>query len=432
MRCAVTHSPEPAEPPEPTSPLQIRDFRLFWLARFSSVLATTGMVVIIGYQLYDVARSDYRMPITTAAFQLGLLGLVQFLPLFFLTPIAGVAADRFDRRILGGMAVGTDMLIALALAIAVRADAVSLPLLYVLAALHGAARVFVGPALSAIVPNVVPASLMPRAIAMSSIAWQIGSVAGPAVAGLLFALRPDAPYWASAALLLVALLGLLAIRRQPVHAENLEVHPVRQILDGFRYVWNERFLLGCVTLDLFAVLMGGATALLPVFARDILHVGSEGLGLMRGAPAVGAALVAIVLSWKPIARNVGTKMLLGVAGFGLATIGFGLSRSFALSLAMLGLLGAADMVSVYIRSSLVQLNTPDPMRGRVSAISGLAISASNELGEMQSGVAAALLGATGAVVFGGVGAIVVTLLWAVLFPELRNARTFAPQYRQAG
>jgi MFS family permease len=207
------------------------------------------------------------------------------------------------------------------------------------------------------------------------------------------------------------------------------VHPVRQIVDGFKYVWNERFLLGCITLDLFAVLMGGATALLPVFARDILHVGSEGLGIMRGAPAVGAALVAFYLSWKPIAHNVGNKMLLGVAGYGLATIGFGLSREFLLSLVMLALLGAADMVSVYVRSSLVQLNTPDHVRGRVSAISGLAISASNELGEMQSGVAAALLGATGAVVFGGAGAIVVTVLWAVLFPELRNARTFAPQYR---
>ncbi len=196
------------------------------------------------------------------------------------------------------------------------------------------------------------------------------------------------------------------------------------------YVWNERFLLGCITLDLFAVLLGGATALLPVFARDILQVGSEGLGLMRAAPAAGAAIVALILAFWPLARNVGVKMLWAVVVFGLATIVFGLSTSFWLSLAMLALLGASDMVSVYIRSSLVQLNTPDDMRGRVSSISGLAISASNELGEMQSGLAAALLGATGAVMFGGVGAIAVTVLWAWLFPELRNARTFAPQYRQ--
>lgn len=426
MRCAVTETQT-----EPTSPIQIPDYRIFWLSRFSSVLATTGMVVIIGYQLYDVARSDYGMSITQAAFQLGLLGLVQFIPMFLLTPIAGVAADRFDRRLLGALAAGIDLLIALTLAASTYSDAITLPLIYLLAALHGSARVFVGPALSSIVPNIVPPSLLPRAIAMNSIAWQVGSVAGPAAAGLLFALAPSSAYWTSSVLLLIAVVGLLSIRKQPVHAANRDQHPVRQIVDGFKYVWNERFLLGCVTLDLFAVLMGGATALLPVFARDILHVGSEGLGIMRGAPAIGAALVAIVLSWKPIANDVGTKMLLGVAGYGLATIGFGLSTWFPLSLFMLALLGAADMVSVYIRSSLVQLNTPDHVRGRVSAISGLAISASNELGEMQSGVAAALLGATGAVVFGGVGAIVVTVLWAVLFPELRNARTFAPQYRQA-
>lgn len=414
----------------PTSPVQIRDFRLLWLARFCSVLATTGMVVIIGYQLYDVARSDYGMSIKEAAFQLGLLGLVQFVPLFLLTPVAGVAADRFDRRLIGALAAGIDLIIALCLALAAHADAVTLPLLYLLAALHGAARVFAGPALSSIVPNVVPADLMPRAIAMSSIAWQVGGVAGPAAAGLLFAMRPEAPYWTSAVLLAISLVSVANIRRLPLHEANRNIHPVRQIVDGFRYVWNERFLLGCVTLDLFAVLLGGATALLPVFARDILHVGSEGLGIMRGAPAIGAALVAIVLSWRPIAHNVGVKMLLGVAAFGLATIGFGLSREFWLSLLFLALLGAADMVSVYVRSSLVQLNTPDDVRGRVSAISGLAISASNELGEMQSGVAAALLGATGAVVFGGIGAIVVTIAWALLFPELKNARTFAPQYRQ--
>lgn len=389
------------------------------------------MVVIIGYQLYDVARSDYGMTIAQAAFQLGLLGLVQFIPLLFLTPVAGIIADRFDRRLIAILSGSADFFIALSLATAAHVDAVTLPLLYILAALHGATRVFVGPALNAIVPNVVPPALLPRAIAMSSIAWQIGSVAGPAAAGMLFAARADAPYWTSAALLIVSVSNLLFIRKMPTYAANREVHPVRQILDSFSYVWNERFLLGCITLDLFAVLMGGATALLPVFARDILNVGAEGLGIMRGAPAVGAALVAIFLSWRPIAADVGNKMLLGVAGYGLATIGFGLSTSFPLSLLMLTFLGAADMVSVYIRSSLVQLNTPDPVRGRVSAISGLAISASNELGEMQSGIAAALLGATGAVVFGGVGAIVVTVLWAWIFPELRNARTFAPQYKSA-
>ena len=254
---------------------------------------------------------------------------------------------------------------------------------------------------------------------------------GPAMAGVLYAARPDAPYWIAAALLSISVISTIAIRRLPPSETSRDQHPVRQVVEGFRYVRNERFLLGCITLDLFAVLLGGATALLPVFARDILHVGPEGLGVMRAMPALGAALVALIFSVRPLTRNVGAMMLLGVAGYGLATVGFGLSRDFILSLGFLVALGASDMVSVFVRSSLVQLNTPDAVRGRVSAISGLAISASNELGEMQSGIAAVLLGATGAVVFGGVGAIFVTITWAIMFPELRNARTFAPQYRNA-
>jgi len=200
------------------------------------------------------------------------------------------------------------------------------------------------------------------------------------------------------------------------------------MVEGFRFVRRERFLLGCITLDLFAVLLGGATAMLPVYARDILAVGPEGLGIMRGAPAVGASVVAAVLSWRPLEHNVGVKMLWAVAAFGLATVVFALSRNFALSLVTLGCLGAADMISVFVRNSLVQLNTPDNKRGRVSAISGLAISASNELGELESGLVAGLIGATGAVVLGGVGAIVITGLWAWLFPELRRAKTFAPTF----
>lgn len=413
-----------------TSPLQFRDFRLLWLARLCSVLATTGMVVIIGYQLYDIARSDYGMSIAQASFQLGLLGLVQFVPLFVLTPVAGVVADRFDRRMVAGCAMIVDIGIAITLAWSTMTSAVTLPLLYLLAALHGSARVFVGPATSSMVPNVVPADIMPKAIALSSIAWQVGSIAGPATVGLLAARHPSSPYWVSAGLLILASISVFSIRRLPTHEENREVHPVRQIIDGFLYVWNERFLLGCVTLDLFAVLLGGVTALLPLFARDILHVGPEGLGIMRASPAIGAALVAFWLSWRPISQNVGVKMLWGVAIYGAATAAFAFSRDIFLSLGLLALLGAADMVSVYVRSSLIQLNTPDDVRGRVSAISGVAISASNELGEMRAGVAAALLGATGAVAIGGGAAIFITILWARIFPELKNARTFAPQYRQ--
>lgn len=409
---------------EPTSPLQIRDYRFFWLARFLSIFATLSTVVLIGYQTYDVARTDYGMRPSQAAFQLGLLGLAQFVPFFLLTPVAGLAADRFDRRHVAAFANLIDCSIASALAFLTLHDGLNLPILFGLAALHGSARVFIGPAMSAIGPNIVPSRLLPKAIAFSSFAWQFGTVAGPAAGGLLFAVSPSLPYFVSIGLLLCAAVLIQMVR--PVRASQDEAnrHPVRLMVEGLHFTISQRFLLGCVTLDLFAVLLGGATAMLPVYARDILQVGSEGLGFMRGAPAIGAGLVALVLSFRPLERNVGVKMLWSVVIFGIATISFGLSTNFWLSLAMLGLLGAADMVSVFIRTSLVQLNTPDAMRGRVSAISGLAVSASNELGEMQSGLAAALLGATGAVVFGGAGAIIVTAIWAWIFPELRRAKTF--------
>lgn len=417
--------------PVPTSPLAIPDYRRFWLARFAAVIATNGMVVIIGYQLYDVARAEYGMTITQASFQLGLLGLAQFIPILLLTPVAGVVADRFDRRYVAATSMSIDVCVALGLGVVTALGFRSLPVLFAFAALHGAVRVFQGPALSAIAPNIVPAALIPRAIALNSIAWQAGGVIGPATFGFLFASSHPLPYWSSAVLMAIAAGTLLSIRTLPPPPEHArKSRPIAQIVDGFQFVWNDRFLLGCITLDLFAVILGGATALFPVFARDVLHVGAEGLGQMRAAPALGAAAVALILSFRPLEHNVGVKMLLAVGVYGLATIGFAYSRHFPTSLAFLTVLGAADMVSVFIRSSLIQLNTPDEMRGRVSATSGLAVSASNELGEMQSGLAAALLGATGAVVFGGAAAIIVTALWSRLFPEIRRARTFAPQYRQ--
>lgn len=417
--------------PAPTSPLQIADYRKFWLARFFAVLATTGTVVIIGYQLYDVARTDYGMSITQASFQLGLLGFAQFLPVFLLTPIAGVVADRIDRRKVAGTAALLDMCVALGLGVTTTLEVRSLPVLYMFAVMHGMVRVFISPAMSAIAPNIVPPQLIPRAIGFNSIAMQAGTIIGPAAYGFMFAAHHAMPYWCSALFTLGASLSIQSIRHLPQIARDpAKAHPIRQIVEGFRFVWSERFLLGCITLDLFAVLLGGATALMPVFARDLLHVGPEGLGQMRAATAAGAAVVALWLSFRPLASNVGVKMLVAVIAYGAATIGFGLSRHFFLSLAFLACLGAADMISVFIRSSLVQLRTPDDVRGRVSAISGLAVSASNELGEFQSGFAAALLGATGAVVFGGSAAIVITLAWAWLFPELRRARTFEPRWEQ--
>ncbi len=412
---------------EPTSPLQIGDYRRYWLARFMAVFATMSMVVLLGYQLYEIARDDYGMSVAEASFQLGMLGLAQFVPLFLLTPVAGLAADRFDRRHVAAFANGVDACVAAALAVLTWQDALTLPILFALAAAHGAARVFVGPSMSAIAPNIVPPALLPRAIALSSMAWQTATVAGPAVGGLIYAEVIWLPHAISAGLLGLAMVLILTVRPIKARHEGPPLKPLRQIVDGLAYVWRERFLLGSITLDLFAVLLAGATALLPVFARDILFVGPEGLGLMRAAPALGAASVALWLSFRPLQREVGLKMLWSVAGFGALTIAFAFSRHFLLSLAILAAMGAVDMISVFIRSSLVQLFTPDDRRGRVSAISGLAISASNELGEMQSGLAAAVLGAVGAVVFGGAGAICVTMIWAWYFPELRRAKSFEPQ-----
>jgi MFS family permease len=420
-------------------PITIPDFRLYWLARFMAVMATMAMVVIIGYQTYDVARSDYGMSIKQASFQLGLLGLFQFVPLALLTPVAGWAADRWERRTVARFANSIDMLVVFTLGWLTYADQLNLPILFLLAALHGVARVFVGPSMTAIVPNIVPAESLPKAIALSSIAWQSASVIGPAIAGLLYESDAALPYWCATALLLLASIALTFIR--PVYPPPMDAkrHPLKQMAEGISYTWRERFLLGAITLDLFAVLLAGATALMPVYARDILHVGADGLGQMRAAPAFGAAAVALFLAFRPLRHNVGAKMLWAVVVFGVATIGFGLCHKIAplisikamvIALFALAILGAADMLSVYVRSSLVQLNTPDSMRGRVSSVSGLAISASNELGELQSGFAAALLGPVGAVVFGGVGAIMVTAIWAKLFPELKNARTFEPQFRE--
>ena len=433
---ATIPPPEGVEPvmpdatPKAPSPLSFPDYRYFWLARFTAVMATMAMVVVIGYQLYDTARTDYGMSIREASFQLGLLGLVQFVPLAILTPVAGWVADRFERRKVAIFANMIDLVIAVLLGWFTWNDALTLPLLFALAALHGVARVFVGPAMSAIAPNIVPPAVLPRAIAMSSIAWQSASVIGPAAGGLIYAAHPASVYVFAAILLAVSAFTISRVR--PVLPPPTEVrrHPLREMADGLQFTWRERFLLGTITLDLFAVILSGATALLPVFARDILQTGSEGLGFLRAAPAVGAAVVALGLAFRPIERNVGVKMLWAVAVFGAGTVAFGFSTNFFLSLGLLVLMGAADMFSVFVRGTLIQLNTPDHMRGRVSAVSGLAISASNELGEMRAGSMAAVFGPIPAVVFGGVAAIGVTALWAWLFPELRRAKTFEPQFKQ--
>jgi len=413
---------------DPARPFSFPSYRYYWLARFSSTLALNGMVVVIGWQVYDVARRT--MPPREAALQLGMIGLIQFLPLMLLTLVTGLTADRVDRRWIARATAMLELLCALALALMTWFDTISLPALFVVAALLGVARAFAMPALQALSPNLVPKEVLPAAIAVSSFAWQIGAIAGPPLGGYLYAIHPPLAYTVSAGLLAFATLMLMLIGPVPRTAIAGSRNPWAQMLEGVSYLRRNRLVLGAISLDLFAVLLGGATAMLPIYARDILHVGSSGLGHLRAAPAIGAALVAIALSGWPLRSNVGFKLLVAVAIFGAATILFGISYRFpdpmALSLACLSLLGAADMVSVYVRQTLIQLYTPDEMRGRVGAVSTLFISGSNELGEAESGFLAALVGPVTAVVAGGIGTIMIAVLWARLFPEILRARTFDP------
>jgi MFS family permease len=411
-------------------PLRIPAFRYFWLARLTTTIGQMAMVIVIGWQVYDIARAT--MGLKEAALRLGIIGLVQFAPLFLLTLITGWSADRLDRRWIARGAVLLELGCAGALALFAWNGTTTLVVLYAIAALLGVARAFAGPAQTALAPNLVPRKILPRAIALSSIAWQTGSILGPAMGGYLYAYAPYAPYAAAAFLFTIGLIGLLAIGPidRPEFARGPS--PWGQMVEGLRYVRHNRLVLGAISLDLFAVLLGGATAMLPVFARDVLHSGPEGLGHLRAAPAIGAMLTAAFFSIRPLKHNVGVKMLVAVAAFGIATIIFGMSQSMPLSLACLAILGAADMFSIYVRQSLIQLYTPDRMRGRVGAVSSLFISASNELGEAESGFLGALIGPVPAVIAGGVGAIAVVFLWSWWFPELRLAKSFdAPDLRAA-
>jgi len=300
----------------------------------------------------------------------------------------------------------------------------SLPVLFSVAVLLGFGRAFAGPAFSALAPNLVPREVLPTAIALSSISWQVGTIIGPAIGGFAYSIAPSAAYFLATALFSGALICLLAIGPVPRTIAVSTAHPLKQIVDGLAYVWQNKMILGTITLDLFAVFLAGTSALLPIYAHDILKVGPQGLSALAAAPAVGAAITALFFSFRPLKTNVGPKMLGSVLIYGSATVIFGLSTSMPLSLIALSIAGAADMFSVYIRQSLIQLHTPDDKRGRVGAVSQLTISASNELGEAESGFLASALGPVGAVLVGGGGAIVVTILWTWLFPSIRNARTF--------
>lgn len=410
---------------EHTHPFQVANFRAYWLARLTMTLGQEAMLLVIGWQTYDLARSG-GMSIQGAAGQLALIGLLQFLPLFVLTPFSGLAADRFDRRKLSQTTISLQFLCAALLAWLTWSSAISIPWLFGVAVVLGIVRAFNGPALSALSPNLVPKSILPTAIALSSISWQMARIAGPALGGYLHAFVPALPYAVAATLMALAILALGTIGRVPQTNIAGVARPIAQMVDGMRYVVQNKMVLGAITLDLFAVFFAGATALFPVYARDILQVGEEGLAQLAMAPAIGAVLTGLVFSWKPLAKNVGPAMLVAVAIFGVATIVFGLSTWMPLSLAALFVVGSADMFSVYIRQSLIQLHTPDEKRGRVSSVSHLTISASNEGGDFFSGTLAYLIGPVGAVVAGGAGAIVTVALWSRVFPVLRTTRTFDP------
>ncbi len=388
-------------------------------------LAQDAMLLIIQWQAYNLAR-DSGMNIAEGAGQLAIIGLLQFVPLFLLTPFSGLAADKFDRKRLAQITILLQFACAAALTWNTWNGSVSLPLLFSVAVVLGVGRCFSGPALSALAPNLVPKESLPTAIALSSISWQVGRLVGPAIGAVLYAFESTLPYAIATVLFTVSFIALTTIGKVPQPAMRKDQRPIGAIIDGLKYVGNNKMVLGAITLDLFAVFLAGANALIPVFARDILQTGETGLALLASATPAGAILAGLWFSFSPLRTQVGPKMLWAVAVFGLATIAFGLSTSMILSLTMLFVIGAADMFSVYVRQSLIQLHTPDDKRGRVSSVSMMTISASNEGGDAFSGALAYVIGPVGAIVAGGAGAILTVGLWSRIFPVLRTTKSFDP------
>jgi len=394
--------------------LRHRSFALFLVARLLATVAVQMQGVAIGWQVYAI---------TGSALDLGLIGLAQFLPFVVLVLPAGQLADRLDRRLILAACYVTELVCALLLlAFTLAGLATAWPVFAVLL-LFGAARAFAMPNSQAITPNLVPREAFANAIALNSSTFHVATVVGPSIGGLLYVAGPATVYSVVTVLLAASVFFMLRVRL-PATVRSAEPATLHTLLEGLRFVRSRRVVLGAISLDLFAVLFGGATALLPIFARDVLATGPAGLGLLRTAPALGAALMAAALARWPITRSVGRRMFVGVAVFGAMTIVFALSKSFWLSLAALATLGAGDMVSVYIRHMLIQLETPDAIRGRVSAVNAVFIGASNELGEFESGLAAAWLTLVPSVVLGGAATIAITALWMRLFPALRRMDRF--------
>jgi MFS family permease len=392
-------------------------FTYLQIARFCSVVGTEMQSVAVGWQVYEI---------TNRALDLGLVGLAQFLPGILLFLLSGHAADRYNRcKVLMLSYGGLSLCSALLLAITLRGGHSVYPI-YGVMLLIGVARSFSGPSGRALLPLVVPEEHFQNAVAWGSSIFQTATILGPAAGGLVYALfRGPAVVYAIAMVAAAgASLSMLRVQLKSKPAPR-EAVSWKTVLAGLRYIRDHQIVLGAVSLDLFAVLLGGAVALLPVYAKEVLHTGPWGLGLLRCAPGIGAGAMAILLAHRPLRRRAGPTMLWCVGGFGVFTVLFGVSHSLALSMAALALVGASDMVSVVIRGVLVQLATPDEMRGRVNAVEMIFIGASNEFGQFESGVTAAWIGSVPAVILGGIGSIVVTLLWAALFPQLRNVDRLA-------
>jgi MFS family permease len=389
-----------------------RDFAFFVSARFLATVAMQVQSLAIGWQIYNIENS---------ALALGFVGLCQFGPMFLLTLPAGEVTDRFDQRRVLGLAYLAEVVCGVLFVLLSLFDPKNSLAFFGVLVLFGSARAFAGPAGSSLLPFLVPPEQLPRAIALNSSVFTTAVIAGPAIGGLIYMLGPVFTYGLAAVLFFAAgLMTLLLGGRHIDRAAHIVSTRLERVKEGLRFVWHRPIVLGAISLDLFAVLLGGAVALLPIYARDILHVGVFELGVLRSAQAVGAAGMAFWLARWPIERNSGSFMFSSVALFGVATIVFGLSTNFYLSFAALLITGAADMISVFVRSALIQFSTPDQMRGRVSAVSMLFIGASNELGEFESGLTAAWFGAVPAVVLGGVGTLGVVALWMKLFPPLRK------------
>ncbi len=387
-------------------------FTLYWLSRFFGSFAIQIISVSVGWQIYDLTRDP---------FHLGMVGLVQFAPALLLVLVTGAASDRFGRRLIMGLSIGVEFICAALLLLLTVTHSFSPLHVFLVLTGFGIGRAFLGPASSSLVVNLVPAEIFSNAVSWNSSAWQIATLVGPVAGGLLYGISPVAAYGVACLMLLIAAIAIFSIPKPTQHTLN-EKKSLQTLLAGFHYIWKEKVVLGAISLDLFAVLLGGAVALLPVYARDILELGPWGLGMLRAAPGIGAILTAVWLTGHPIRDHAGLVMFVFVALFGLLTIMFGVSNLAWLSIVVLALMGAADMVSVYIRETLLQLWTPDNVRGRVNAVNMVFVGASNELGEFRAGIMASLIGTIPAVVFGGIGTVAVAGLWAWWFPQLRKAR----------